>query len=104
MPPPTTRASHFMFSVAAGRMGGRAVANHGERPPRRSACSVSSGSRALITILKWYAAAENRNAPITPERNSPDYVPPDRTSGLTDPEGSSQLGGAHADQTPIVWR
>jgi hypothetical protein len=45
MPPPTISASHFRFSVIAVRLRCPARANQGERPPRRSACSVLSDSK-----------------------------------------------------------
>ena len=51
MPAPTISASHFRFSPTSRRSGCPDFANHGERPPRRSACSVSSESRMLITNL-----------------------------------------------------
>jgi hypothetical protein len=48
MPPPTISASHFRFSVIAVRLRCSARANHGERPPRRSACSVLSDSKVVM--------------------------------------------------------
>ena len=51
MPAPTISASHLRFSPRSRRGGCDDVANHGERPPRRSACSVSSESRMLIANL-----------------------------------------------------
>jgi hypothetical protein len=45
-------ADEDMFSTTSGRIACRVVANQGERPLRKSACSVSAGSRTLITILK----------------------------------------------------
>ena len=49
IPAPTISASHLRFSPISRRAGSPAPANHGERPPRRSACSVSSVSRTLMT-------------------------------------------------------
>jgi hypothetical protein len=51
MPAPTMSASHLGFSRTSRRDGCPDLANHGERPPRRSACSVSSESRTLIANL-----------------------------------------------------
>jgi hypothetical protein len=48
MPPPTISASHFRFSVIAVRLRCSARANHGERPPRRSACAVSLDSKVVM--------------------------------------------------------
>ena len=51
MPAPTMSASHLRFSPTSRREGCPDFANHGDRPPRRSACSVSSESRTLIANL-----------------------------------------------------
>jgi hypothetical protein len=48
MPAPTISASHFRLSLTAGRGGWGSALNHGERPPCRSACSVSSDSSVLM--------------------------------------------------------
>jgi hypothetical protein len=57
IPPPTINASHLIFSPTS------AVAYQGERPPRKSACSVSSESRTLITNLKLVT-----NGPSQPQQ------------------------------------
>ena len=49
MPAPTISVSHLRFWPSSGQAGCFEAANHGERPPRRSACSVSSESRTPIT-------------------------------------------------------
>jgi hypothetical protein len=51
MPAPTISASHLAFSESSERAGHFAAANQGERPPCRSACSVSSESRTLMKNL-----------------------------------------------------
>jgi hypothetical protein len=50
IPPPTISALHFRFSVMSVRLRSPARANHGERPPRRSACSVLSDSRVVMGL------------------------------------------------------